>query len=174
MSGAPCFSPQITDTHTHSSPAQLTPLTGLLTVKPPFLSHRYTQQHDAHRSNPNPGSEEASPTTNGLLLLLKLGEKAVLHTNGFLFTDCQMLLALFSDLTDLVSRVPPCFWDRRSQPKWYYLWSGDCAETNVHPDRNETGNPETQNILLKQFNKKIVKFLENLEKPKACCVCHLS
>lgn len=45
---------------------------------------------------------------------------------------------------------------------------------NTHPDWNETGNPGTRNIFLKQFNKKIVKFLEKPEKPKAYSVCHLS
>lgn len=38
---------------------------------------------------------------------------------------------------------------------------------NIRPDQNETGNPGIQSIFLKQFNKKIVKFLEKLEQPKA-------
>lgn len=68
----------------------------------------------------------------------------------------------------------PHFWDRRCQRKWNYLWPGDCAEMNIPPDWTKTGNPGTQNIFLKQFNKKMVTFLEKLEKPKAYRVCHLS
>lgn len=45
---------------------------------------------------------------------------------------------------------------------------------NIPPDWTKTGNPGTQNIFLKQFNKKIVMFLERLEEPKAYRVCHLS
>lgn len=78
-----------------------------------------------------------------------------------------------SDWTDLDQQVPH-FWDTRSQAKWNYLWSGDCAEMNIPPDWTKTGNPGTQNIFLKQFNKKIVTLLEKLEKPKAYPVCHLS
>lgn len=82
-------------------------------------------------------------------------------------------LCFFSDLTGLDSKVPH-FWDRRSQCTWNYLWSGDRAEMNIRPDQNETGNPGIQSIFLKQFNKKIVKFLEKLEQPKAYRVTCLS
>lgn len=75
--------------------------------------------------------------------------------------------------THLDPKVPH-FWDRRCQRKWNYLGSGDCAEMNIPPDWTKTGNPGTQSIFLKQFNKKMVTFLEKLEKPKAYRVCHLS
>lgn len=58
-----------------------------------------------------------------------------------------------SNWTHLDPKVPH-FWDRRCQCKWNYLWSGDCAEMNIPPDWTKTGNPGTQSIFLKQFNKK--------------------
>lgn len=114
-------------------------------------------------------------TSNGPLLLLKLRENGcyrVLYINGFLFKDCQCCFVFSQIWQAWIQRSHTS--KRRSQHKWNYLWSGDCAEMDIHPDWNETGNPGTQNILLKQFNKKIVKFLEKLEKPKAYRVCHLS
>lgn len=98
---------------------------------------------------------ERYTTSNRPLLLLKLRENGccwVLYINGCLLTASHCCF-VFSQIWQA--------WIQRSHTSETedpntneIICDLETAEMNIHPDWNEAGNPGTQNIFLKQFNKK--------------------